>query len=267
MGAKRRYLITAAVSAALMLGTVAAVPAVAQTKGANTNASPCAGSNKKATSFLWTFGGKNVRLKPSATRSREFTLIMPVQGKSNTVTWFTDRPQRVAGQISIGSFVDMWDKTSGPNSFKEDPPNVAISTTGGTLVAKMNEPRIIDSEDVGSVMKVSLRLLKNQELSQLSKNKNLAYHVSRAGDNKLNSSQLKFDRIMVFVDGSGCVNCWSPEYPNCVGCETQCCTQGEAGGCYNGLDQECTCWECGGIWPTPNTTTPGGNCDCTTNYS
>ena len=41
------------------------------------------------------------------------------------VIYFTDRPDRVAGHLSLEKFVEMWDK--GDDSFKADPPNATLS--------------------------------------------------------------------------------------------------------------------------------------------
>ena len=41
------------------------------------------------------------------------------------VIYFSDRPVRVAGHLSLEKFVEMWDK--GDDSFKADPPNATLS--------------------------------------------------------------------------------------------------------------------------------------------
>jgi len=41
------------------------------------------------------------------------------------VLYFSDRPDRVAGHLSLEKFVEMWDK--GDDSFKADPPNATLS--------------------------------------------------------------------------------------------------------------------------------------------
>jgi len=41
------------------------------------------------------------------------------------VIYFTDRPARKAGHLSLEKFVEMWDK--GDDSFKADPPNATLS--------------------------------------------------------------------------------------------------------------------------------------------
>lgn len=41
------------------------------------------------------------------------------------VIYFSDRPDRIAGHISLKKFVDAWNK--GSDSFKSDPPNATLS--------------------------------------------------------------------------------------------------------------------------------------------
>ena len=41
------------------------------------------------------------------------------------VIYFSDRPNRIAGHLSLSNFVEMWDK--GVDSFKADPPNATLS--------------------------------------------------------------------------------------------------------------------------------------------
>jgi hypothetical protein len=41
------------------------------------------------------------------------------------VTYFSDRPNRIAGHLSLSEFIEMWDK--GSDSFKADPPNATLS--------------------------------------------------------------------------------------------------------------------------------------------
>jgi hypothetical protein len=41
------------------------------------------------------------------------------------VLYFSDRPDRVAGHLSLEKFVELWNK--GANSYKADPPNATLS--------------------------------------------------------------------------------------------------------------------------------------------
>lgn len=46
--------------------------------------------------------------------------------QSDKTVYFTDRPDRISGQLDTAKFVTYWDK-GGPNSFTVDPPNAALS--------------------------------------------------------------------------------------------------------------------------------------------
>ncbi len=43
------------------------------------------------------------------------------------VLYFSDRPNRIAGHMSVSEFIEMWDKGGRYDSFKEDPPNATLS--------------------------------------------------------------------------------------------------------------------------------------------
>jgi hypothetical protein len=53
---------------------------------------------------------------------------LTLQGVSPSTLYFSDRPERVVGHMTIEQFVDQW--TEGPNSFFEDPPNAVLSYVG-----------------------------------------------------------------------------------------------------------------------------------------
>jgi hypothetical protein len=60
------------------------------------------------------------------------------------VVYFTDRPARQAGQISLSKFVEMW--SNGGGSFKADPPNAVLSilseSTNQNIVIELQDPSI-----------------------------------------------------------------------------------------------------------------------------
>ena len=49
---------------------------------------------------------------------------LTLKGVPNVI-YFSDRPARKAGHLSLEKFVEMWDK--GDDSFKADPPNATLS--------------------------------------------------------------------------------------------------------------------------------------------
>lgn len=50
--------------------------------------------------------------------------ILTLNGVPNVI-YFSDRPARKTGHMSLSEFIDMWDK--GVDSFKADPPNATLS--------------------------------------------------------------------------------------------------------------------------------------------
>jgi hypothetical protein len=51
--------------------------------------------------------------------------ILTLKGVNPSVTFFSDRPYRIAGHVLIPGFIQLWDE--GGDSFKDDPPNANIS--------------------------------------------------------------------------------------------------------------------------------------------
>ena len=50
---------------------------------------------------------------------------LTLQEVSPSTLYFSDRPERVVGHMTTEQFVAMW--ATGPNSFREDPPNAVLS--------------------------------------------------------------------------------------------------------------------------------------------
>ena len=63
------------------------------------------------------------------------------------VIYFSDRPARKAGHISLEKFVEMWDK--GDDSFKADPPNATLSLSTKDGVKKHVVVELISVEQKG----------------------------------------------------------------------------------------------------------------------
>ena len=51
--------------------------------------------------------------------------MLTLRGIAPSTLYFSDRPQRVAGQMATTDFVDLW--AVGDNSFETDPPNAVLS--------------------------------------------------------------------------------------------------------------------------------------------
>ncbi|MDG2053121.1 MAG: hypothetical protein P8J86_00280 [Phycisphaerales bacterium] len=85
-------------------------------------------------------------------QSTEAGSLTPVEGKKGTftlelskpnphVTFFTDRPERHAGTMSISQFLGIWNQ--GKDSFETDPPNAALAVASEplkTMVFELADP-------------------------------------------------------------------------------------------------------------------------------
>jgi hypothetical protein len=73
---------------------------------------------------------------------------LTLEGVTPSTLYFSDRPQRVTGQMATSDFVDLWGE--GENSFETDPPNAVLSflESGGEVpeeaVVVIREPRLDD---------------------------------------------------------------------------------------------------------------------------
>jgi len=97
---------------------------------AQTNAPP------KTSEFLFVQTAKNVAFKDG---------VLTLQDVSPVTAFFSERPQRIVGQVRNDLFLKQW--SEGRNSFKSDPPNAALSVFGekarptGAIVVLSN-PRL-----------------------------------------------------------------------------------------------------------------------------
>ncbi len=67
-------------------------------------------------------------------------------GVSPTTIFFSDRPKRIAGHMHTEDFVLEWQKGTGPESFRKDPPNGALSIFAKDhivdIVIELKNPRL-----------------------------------------------------------------------------------------------------------------------------
>ncbi len=67
---------------------------------------------------------------------------------SQQAIWFSDRPVRQAGHMSLKDYMKEWTAAAGPNNFSKDPPNATLSVyqpgkDENTLtVIEISEPKI-----------------------------------------------------------------------------------------------------------------------------
>ena len=71
--------------------------------------------DSKNTGYLFVISGTSGSLKGDT---------LTLNGVPN-VLYFSDRPARKAGHLSVSEFIEMWDK--GVDSFKADPPNATLA--------------------------------------------------------------------------------------------------------------------------------------------
>lgn len=80
---------------------------------------------------------------------------LTLTGVSPVTLFFTDRPERVAGNMSTSKFVPFW--SEGPDSFQSDPPNADVSILeNGELrqtVVVLTDPEL-SGEDLTYTVKV-----------------------------------------------------------------------------------------------------------------
>lgn len=80
---------------------------------------------------------------------------LTLTGVSPITVFFTDRPERVAGNMKTAAFIPFW--SEGKDSFKSDPPNADISLLEGKtltqVVAELQDP-VLNGGDLSYTIKV-----------------------------------------------------------------------------------------------------------------
>jgi hypothetical protein len=94
-------------------------------------------AKEAAESLLFVHGAERVSYD-AGTKTLALEKLSPV------VTFFSDRPQRVVGHMTLAGFVKMWGE--GDDSFDADPPNVAVSILGESdstvAILTLSQPRL-----------------------------------------------------------------------------------------------------------------------------
>jgi len=72
-------------------------------------------NDSKESSYLFVISGTSGSLDGDT---------LTLNGVPNVI-YFSDRPNRISGHLSLSEFIEMWDK--GSDSFKADPPNATLS--------------------------------------------------------------------------------------------------------------------------------------------
>ena len=159
-------------------------------------------------SVLFVFEGQTAQMAPVEGQAGTYTFTMPIRTAKQPVVWFTDRPARDAGTLSMRNFVGLW-STPGTNTFATDPPNVAIDYTSGgkqkTFIATMTSPVIIPPTATPGTAKIQATMTAVPEalLAAYAKGKGkLAKHAKNAQRNAMRSpgSTVGVFASAVFVD-------------------------------------------------------------------
>lgn len=126
----------------LLAGTAAAI-AAAQIEPIKANA-----EGAKQADFLFVQSAKGMTFDPATNR-------LTLTGVSPATVFFTDRPERVAGNMKTAAFVPFWSK--GKDSFLSDPPNADISILEGDklqqIVAVLQDP-VLSGDNLTYTVKV-----------------------------------------------------------------------------------------------------------------
>ena len=176
------------------------------------HAAPGAGQTAHAkqskASVLFVLEGQTAQMAPVEGQAGTYTFTMPIRTAKQPVIWFTDRPARDAGTLSMRNFVGLW-STPGTNTFATDPPNVAIDYTSGgkqkTFIATMTSPVIIPPTATPGTAKLQATMTAVPEalLATYAKGKGkLAKHAKNAQRNAMRSpgSTVGVFASAVFVD-------------------------------------------------------------------
>ena len=103
----------------------------------------CATSSTGKASLLYVGLGKSGRLTPREGGKGDYSLTIANPGER--ITFFSDRPVRMAGTLPLKDFVKQWEPG---RTFHSDPPNVALAfgDNGHVAVVELSEPAIVGSD-------------------------------------------------------------------------------------------------------------------------
>jgi len=150
-------------------------------------------------SYLFAFDGSNAQLTPVIGKAGEFQLTVPLRRPVHSVTWFTDRPNREAGRITMRDFINLCDFHT-KEDFASDPPNVAIAYDDKMIIATMTDPKITTTPGSGRVFQATMTLVDQDSVSALAaSNGGIANHAKRAGENN-HQGPATLRTVTVFVD-------------------------------------------------------------------
>lgn len=105
-------------------------------------------AEEKKADFLFVQSAKTMKFDPATNK-------LTLEDVSPVTLFFTDRPERVAGNMKTTAFLPFW--SEGKDSFKSDPPNADVSIIDGkTLkqtVVELQDP-VLDGNSLSYTVKV-----------------------------------------------------------------------------------------------------------------
>lgn len=120
------------------LGVVAGVATTSLVSIASAQAPPTPAAPKEA-DFLFVQSAKGMTFDKAKS-------ALTLTGVSPVTIFFTDRPERIAGNMKTTRFIPFWNE--GKDSFKSSPPNADISIIEGTelrqVIAELQDPVLKD---------------------------------------------------------------------------------------------------------------------------
>ncbi len=78
---------------------------------------------------------------------------LTLRGVTPSTLYFSDRPKRVVGHLSIADFVDLW--AVGDNSFETDPPNAVLAFLEPDADAPQEAVVVLKEPNLGSAGELS----------------------------------------------------------------------------------------------------------------
>jgi len=105
-------------------------------------------AEEKMADFLFVQSAKSMSFDPATNK-------LTLENVSPVTVFFTDRPERIAGNMKTTAFIPFW--SEGKDSFKSDPPNADISIIDGkTLkqtVVELQDP-VLDGDTLTYTVKL-----------------------------------------------------------------------------------------------------------------
>jgi len=179
-----------------------------ESSSASTTSTTTAASKNAGPSYLFSFYGTDATVKRVAGSKMAYDVSIPVDAANTEVTWFTDRPNRDAGLMSVGRFALLWTH-GGKDSFNANPPNVSIVFGSGhgkpkTAIAKMSNTKVVDNPNgTGQLLEATMTVDTNQEAAAVAKSDGfLAVHAKgHTTPETITNADAK--HFAVFVDSYG----------------------------------------------------------------